>query len=481
MPKSIESLNSELDDVLTSHGFEVTALDSSGKEVPVPDEADLFQFHFHRGGKDYGTVTATIDSTNKMTIYYDDTIAKSGSSISEDDTGEITWFNLVKQIKQFALNHQLGFQLKDTDRLRTDMKRRDHLKNLNEGYHSVNRDTSFNDDNKTIKLVIKHNRKLDENDKRFRYIEKIFLENQQGERILVPTKKPSEARMFARHLAEGGDYKDDRWNHLKELTEDVASLGGFVRATRKREQFNESASRMILEAHEKYSQLKESIKQLQSSRGYHRYFESYVPSVITETDTALTDMFRATTVDSRIEEALATLSKFGITSKRLAEADMFQEWADNIIDEALDPRSERQVEALVKLLNDSDLAVGPNGEVAIAELGDLIEDEDLEEELRDAAEQDPNQLAAPVIISWMERQPDTIYREVLSKIDTPDEDEVAPSKNVEPVKVKPEKSTAPTPQAQQPAGDLGALPPLPPLPPLAEESDFKRLLKLSGI
>jgi hypothetical protein len=40
-------------------------------------------FHFHRGGKDYGTVTATIDGLKKLTLYYDDSIADSG--VNEDD------------------------------------------------------------------------------------------------------------------------------------------------------------------------------------------------------------------------------------------------------------------------------------------------------------------------------------------------------------------------------------------------------------
>ena len=131
MPKSQDSINKDLEDLLVAKGYDVTALDSSGKEVPVADSADLFTFHFHRGGKDYGTVTATIDGLQKLTLYYDDEIAKSGSS----DTGEegTSWFSLLKQLKKFAQRHQLGFVLKDTDRLRQDMKRRQHVKKLEEG------------------------------------------------------------------------------------------------------------------------------------------------------------------------------------------------------------------------------------------------------------------------------------------------------------------------------------------------------------
>ena len=130
MPKSTESINKDLEDLLSSKGFDVTSLDSSGKEVPISDSADLMSFHFHGNGKDYGTVTATIDGLQKLTIYYDDEIAKSGSS--EIDGEGISWIGLIKQLKKFAQRHQLGFVLKDTDRLRQDMKRRDHTKKLEE-------------------------------------------------------------------------------------------------------------------------------------------------------------------------------------------------------------------------------------------------------------------------------------------------------------------------------------------------------------
>ena len=46
MPKSQVSINKDLDDMLASHGFSVVAMDSAGNELPVPEDADQFQFHF---------------------------------------------------------------------------------------------------------------------------------------------------------------------------------------------------------------------------------------------------------------------------------------------------------------------------------------------------------------------------------------------------------------------------------------------------
>lgn len=466
MPKSTKSINQDLEDLLITKGYDVTPLDSSGKEVPVASDAELMQFHFHKDGKDYGTVTVTIDGLQKLTIYYDDEIANSGGGINESDDGT-SWFNLLKQIKKFAQQRQLGFVLKDTDRLRNDMKRRNYTKKLeeskvkelsydlknmssaefekeykmtkaearaelkpkkqgvaednqmklDEGYYG-NRKMSYSDDIPTVKMVIKHNRQLEETDQRFRHIEKIFLETSDGERFSVPTNKPSRARAFARHIAEGGNYRDQRWDHITEICEDLDKLGGFVRATHnKREQFNESAQRMINEAQEQYNQLRETFKKLSGSKGYNKYFESYEPRVINEDDGDLSEAFMHSSIDTRIESALPTLSKFGIKMGKINEADMFEDWADSMIDEALDPSGPRQMKDLEELLSDA-IPMGPNAEVVIGELSDVIEDDELFNSLRRAAKTNPDADARPYIVKWMREQNNEDYRRMLDNIDT---------------------------------------------------------------
>jgi hypothetical protein len=483
MPKTAESLNNELDKLLTSHGFSVKSLSSSGEEVPVPDEADLFQFHFHKDGQDYGTVTVTIDGNKDMTVYYDDMMAKSGGNSNE---GNISWFDLVKQLKRFSLNRQLSFRLKDTDRLRTDMKRRTHLKTLEEskqlaeGYYG-NKKMSYNDDTPTVKMVIKHNKQLEETDQRFRHIDSIFLETSTGERFKAPTCKPSQARMFARHIAEGGEYKDERWEHLHEVCEDVDTLSGFIRATHnKREQFNESAQRMINEAQERYIELRENVKKLSTSRGYNKYFESYEPKVITETDTGLAEVFKSNQIDNRIERALPVLGKFGISYTEISEASIFEKWADDILGEALDATTEPKVQDLVNLLKDPNLKVGPNGDVAIGALNDIIENPELNRELKKVAAHNANSEAAPTIISWMQQQKDPHYAEALKMLNSGDTPapEAPPAPAPEAPAPAPEAPPAPAPEAPAPEA-----PPAPEeeLPPLAEDSEFARLLKLSGL
>jgi hypothetical protein len=182
--------------------------------------------------------------------------------------------------------------------------------------------------------------------------------------------------------------------------------------------------------------------------------------------------------------------------EKLQESDMFAEWADSLVDEALDPDTPRQVEALVELLSDM-IPVGPNAEVAIGELSDVIEDDDLYARLRRTAAADPNSDARPQIIAWMQEQDDEKYRRALDKIDNGADDSEEGQEKVkqdnksdssEPAKVKPKKKKPAQPPAGDmgglpplPGGDMGGLPPLPPLPPLKEGDDvLSSLVKLLG-
>lgn len=439
MPKSNETINQELYDLLDTKGFDPKTYDSSGKAVPTPQEAEIIQFHFHHGGVDHGTVTATIDGLKQMKVYFSNEIADSANSSREEGT-ESSWTSLLKQLKKFATRRQLGFELRNMDKLGNDMRQREATKKLDEGYYGTRR-TSFSDNTpKDVKLVIKHNKQLEEGDKRFRYIERIFVENSLGERLLCPTVKPSEGRVFARHIVEGGQYRDERWNHIAEMCEDIRNLSGFVRATRTK-QFNESVGKVVNEATEHYNNLRETMRRLQSGRGYNTYFENWTPTLMeTEQSVDYSSMFATSRVDPRIERAFPVLGKLNIRVTEMAEVNEFAAWADGVISENIEPATSRQVEDLIELLGPESepMPVGPDASSAIGELEDIIEDESLNAELAKVAAIDPENDARPVIISWMERhRDDPVYDHVLDSLETttpPQAAPVAPQKPAQPTK-----------------------------------------------
>jgi hypothetical protein len=331
MAKNQESINRSLFELLRSRGYAPTLLDTSGKEIPVPEEAEVFQFKFTKDGEEYGTVTASIDGLHKLVIYFGDDVA---NSEKENNGGDDSWYKLLNHLKRFSQQHQLSFEVKNRDHLKYDMAKREHMKKqerISEGYYPMGKKASYNDNIPTVKIVIEHSRQIEEGEQRYRNVNRIFLENTQGERILAPTTKPGIAQIYARHLAEGGLPHDDRWNHIGSLCEEYQQMAGFVRATRNN-QFNESAQQLVNEGINHYQSLRESLSKMRGARGYNAYFESYTPPLM-EDDTEennLNELFVQETLDPRIESVMPILSKLHKKVAEMKEVNELSEWADSL-------------------------------------------------------------------------------------------------------------------------------------------------------
>lgn len=450
MPKNQELLNTDLFGILRSRGYSPTMLSTSGKEIPVPEEAEVFQFTFTKDGEEYGTVTLSIDGLHKLVVYSGDDVASSPTG----EDGGTSWYTLLKQLKRFSQQHQLSFEIKNSDHLKYDMAKRNHTKvdeaksrkkegtmskkmsenakwrqgysasghpagykhttgevgpvggtftnepsgydgetskvpvqkhrdqedqlkspdrgwkknqtkkqNTNrikravsqakgkhgpasalpeskdkvaEGYHATGRKSSYSDNIPEVKIILQHSRPLEEGEKRYRSIEKIFVENAQGERFAVPTNKPGLARVYARHIAEGGTPYDQSGKHITELCEEYSKMAGFVRATRSK-QFNESTQSLVNEGINHYQKLRETLHKMAGHRGYNAYFESWSPTLTEDEDTTdLSEMFATNDLDPRIESVMPILRKLNKTIAEMTEVDSLSEWADDIIEEAID-------------------------------------------------------------------------------------------------------------------------------------------------
>jgi len=333
MPANIETINRELYGLLKTRGYKPDMFSSSGKKVSVPEEADAFQFTFIMDGKEYGKVTATLDGLHRLVLYYGSDVNDSPSA----DTHESFSFSTLKQhLKRFAKNNGLGFELSDEDSLEHDMAKREHNKKegLNEGYHAMGKKASYNDSVPSTKIILQHSKILQDSDQRYRHIEKIFVENIKGERFLIPTNKPGIARVYARHIAEGGTPYDERGSHITSLVEEYTKMAGFARAVKNR-QFNESALKLVNEGLNHYSSLRETLKKLSGKKGYKEYFENYSP-VLNEDESSpdLSEMFIQSSIDPRIEQVMPILSKL---TKNISEAEMKQikeleNWVDTVIE-----------------------------------------------------------------------------------------------------------------------------------------------------
>jgi hypothetical protein len=339
MSKNSESLNRSLYALLRGKGYKPKMLTTSGKASPVPEEAAVFLFHFIKDGKDYGQVSVSIDGAKKLIVYFDDEVADSPDTNTSGTQYSDSWTNLVQQLSKWRFSKGLrSFELKNQDHLEPDMAQREHMnkkENVSEGYHAMGKQASYSDSVPNVKIVIQHNRKIEEGEQRYRNIARIFVENLNGERFLIPTTKPGIAQVYARHIAEGGTPYDDRAQHINSLVEEHSKMAGFVRATRNG-QFNESTQRLVQEGVNHYHNLRETLGKMRGHRGYSAYFESWTPSLMEdESDTSnINELFVQETVDPRIESVMPILSKLqkNLGESSMKEVDQLAEWADSLLE-----------------------------------------------------------------------------------------------------------------------------------------------------
>ena len=335
-----ESFNRDLYDLLKVRGYDPVPLDSKNQRVAASQAADVIQFTFNKDGKDYGKVWVTIDDAKNVIVYYDEEQQESPSNITPGSEYNDSWTGFLTHLKNWSQRRQLSFELSNKDRLSDDMRQRDYYKmkeRVSEGYYPMGKKASYNDAVPNVKIILQHNRALEEGEQRYRNVAKIFLENQEGERFLAPTTRPGIARVYARHIAEGGVPNDDRWNHVKSMCEDYSKMAGFVRAT-KNNQFNESAQELVNEGVNHYNNLRETLSKLAGHRGYQAYFESWTPALMEDEgdDLSINELFVQETVDPRIESAMPILSRLKKPVAEMSEVDTLAEWADSIISEKLE-------------------------------------------------------------------------------------------------------------------------------------------------
>lgn len=339
MSKNSESLNRSLYDLLRGKGYKPKMLTTAGKASPVPEDASVFLFNFVKDGTDYGQVSVSIDGSKKLIVYYDDEVENSPSTNTSGTAVSDSWSSLVQHLSQWRFRNGLrSFELKNQDHLESDMAQREYMRkkeSVTEGYHPLGKQASYNDNINNAKIIIQHSRKLEEGEQRYRNIARIFVENANGERFLLPTTKPGIAQVYARHIAEGGTPYDDKAQHINSLVEEHTKMAGFVRATRNG-QFNESTQRLVQEGINHYQSLRECLSKMRTHRGYQAYFESWTPSLMEdELDESVNELFVQETMDPRIESVLPILSKLQKNiseTTTMKEVDQLAEWADSLLE-----------------------------------------------------------------------------------------------------------------------------------------------------
>ena len=377
-----EALSQDLADFLVTKNFDPEYFDEQGQPAEAGDAKTIKFDYVASTGKNYGTAVCVI-ADDELNLFYGDNL---GRGMEPDDKQE--WYEFLEQLSNQAASHSATWSPKDINQLKHTLAGIAAIKEgLFEGYYG-SRKVSYMGEQTQARLVINHNRVLGENDKRFRYVESLFIETADQERFRLSFKSLAGGRAMLEHVRSGGRPYDVRGNHITEIVREMAVLSRFNRAQHHRV-FEGVTQELVESAQQYYRNLQETIKHVGSTRGYQAYFESWAPDQVGEAEALvenLRDLFVEQTLDARIEAALPTLAKIQQQGNNMKEAQIFENWINNLSEGtwAL-PETPEQMEKLNQLMS-AELIVGPDATNATELLYDIVGDDELFDILNDLAD-----------------------------------------------------------------------------------------------
>ena len=383
-----ENLAQDLSDFLATKNYQVRYTDERGRDS-APDQAKVFAFDWTApsSGTDYGTAVIVLGDQDDLQLYFGDNLGRS----IEDAQDKEQWFAFMKEVKDFATRHSMGtFTPLDINQLKHTMAGMAAIKEgLFEGYYG-NRKVSYMGAATEARLVIKHNRLLGENDKRYRYVESLFIETADGERFKLPFVKLAGGRAMLEHVRQGGTPYDVRGQHIKETVQEMNVLARFNRASQSRV-FEGDTAGLVESAKTYYEQLKHNLTAMSTKTGYGQYFENWTPADIAEQTQLVEDLkqlFVEQTLDARIEAAVPILARLQ-QGAAMKEVTVFENWINRLAEGTWALPDTPEANAKLKELMSKELIVGPDATNATEQLYDVIGDDQLFDALSALAQRDP--------------------------------------------------------------------------------------------
>jgi len=309
--------------------------DENGAATADSSSAVFFEFEFQEDSDTFGSVSVSIADGETMKVFYNRNLV---DKIDEDSKGE--WYAFLKELKDFAVEHQLRFDVRDITKSNLSKQDYENLADTNKTVNTdemseeINRITklagvekapvaegltgtsksSFENLNKT-KLIIRHKGKVDETvpGSRSRQIQSLYIENEEGERFKYPMTHLAGARAMQRHVSNGGRPHDEFGEHIVATSEDIAKLNSFSRYVTNKDQLNDNAGDIIEQTKLKLENLRGYMKNIAKQSHYEaasKDFKTADEQVLDdETVNKMREKFTMTNLDSRVEDALPIINR----------------------------------------------------------------------------------------------------------------------------------------------------------------------------
>ena len=304
--------------------------DENGAATASPQDAVFFEFEFQEDADTFGSVSISLADGENMKVYYNRDLV---NKIDEDSKDE--WYAFLKELKDFAVEHQLRFDVRDitknnltkqdyenladtnktvnTDEMSEELARITKLAGVTEGLTGTAK-RSYENLDKT-KLIIRHKGKVDETvpGARSRQIQSLYIENEDGERFKYPLTHLAGARAMQRHVANGGRPHDEFGEHIVATSEDIAKLNSFSRYVTNKDQLNDNAGDIIEQTKLKLENLRGYMKNLSKQSHYENASKDFKTSeeqiLDDETVNKLREKFTMTNLDKRVEDAFPLINR----------------------------------------------------------------------------------------------------------------------------------------------------------------------------
>jgi hypothetical protein len=189
-------------------------------------------------------------------------------------------------------------------------------KSVMEGYTPAtgSMKTSYIQLPENTKLIIKHSKGVNEEVRgsRSRNIKALFIENSAGERFRFPHKYLQGAKAMANHVSNGGTPYDAIGESIVTLCTEVAQCTQFLRHVRTNKLTNEGNENIVETVKQKLKEFKNTVKSLQTSRGYNAY-QAPTTAIVEDNDKEsvdLTDKFMYNTFETaNMDSVLETVTR----------------------------------------------------------------------------------------------------------------------------------------------------------------------------
>lgn len=239
---NMENVSNRLFDILVGCGHAIIMGDEEGKKTLNPNEAVRFY----------------IKDKHSM-IFFDRKSRHINLSVGNtEDFGSIE--DLISAAKNTAHHYNLQYTVKNYGKK---LEPKDFAFQVAESANVLHGTTRSSYQKMTnARVIIRHTKSVNEEQRgaRCRSINKIFIENAEGERFAYPFKYLNGARRLAEHVGQGGNPYDDYGQQLIKLAEQYITLRKFVSHANRGNFINEATADLVKLAESRAATIGRSMK-----------------------------------------------------------------------------------------------------------------------------------------------------------------------------------------------------------------------------